>query len=148
MRHTCDIHAPYKLQDELQRLEYAWREQKDVAALLGAVHLCGETRQPLPDWASIGIQQTLVTMIRGPNWAVHYERWDTVLEVRDRYSVPWEVCYERAAEALKDAPSPDAVKKSYQLIQREFRSGKRAYLVPLGKNNRPFVVSVRRTVLM
>ena len=100
------------------------------------------------------MQEMLATLINTPDYDMHYTRWDMVRELRDRrvelalprrlpdgttasYAPTWEASYENAAEALGGTSyegSSDTIKKSYQLIERLFRSGKRLLRNPQGKN--------------
>jgi hypothetical protein len=70
---------------ELQRLERVWREERKIEALAAALVLCSEGRVALPEWAAIGVQQVLATLISAtPDYMMHYTRWDLVSELRDR----------------------------------------------------------------
>ena len=149
---------------ELLRLERIWREDERVEALAIALVLCSEAHVALPDWAAMGVQQVLATLVRAtPDYLMHYTRWDMVSELRDRkaellerqqHEVPkaqkldptyeprydlqptWEAAYENASKALagtKYEGSADTIKKSYQLIERLFKSGARPYFIRRGK---------------
>jgi hypothetical protein len=149
---------------ELLRLERIWREDERVEALAAALVLCSEGRVALPDWATIGVQQVLATLISAtPDYLMHYARWDMVSELRarkaelfewQRHDVPraqkldptyeprydlqptWEAAYQNVSKALagtKYEGSADTVKKSYQLIERLFKSEARPYFIRRGK---------------
>ena len=70
--------------------------------------------------------------------AIHWMRWTMVSDLRDRkknnpedllfqvVDPTWDAWYERVSEELRNtiaAGSPDAIKKSYQLVERLFKSG-------------------------
>ena len=102
---------------------------------------------PLPEWATDGVQRALAR-VPGNNAGkldVHYTRWDAVTELRDGkeelslrgYKPTWEIAYANAAEMLAEKAKGDAetIKKSYQLIQRLFKSGRdvRVYVTHWGR---------------
>lgn len=135
----------------LRSLARAWGDGS-LSALVDAVKWCQRKSLPLPDWAANGVLQMLSVPDRKLTLAdrrnrIHYARWDVIRELRDRrhelkishpmpdgtksegYKPTWESAYDNASEALagtEAAGSPDAVKKSYQLVERLFRAGKGA----------------------
>jgi len=65
---------------------------------------------------------------------VHYERWDTVVEARERPDVlrelgfkpTWDGAYEAAAKVLAKTPargSPLQMRKSYLKVKRDMKRG-------------------------
>jgi len=137
-----------KIARELRGLERAWRDGS-LRALAKAIILVRGHDPFLPDWLLQAVLALIAARgqeFRSGNqtyseWelqnAVHYKRWLEVSELRDRkqenpddllfkvVEPTWDAFYERASEQLKGtdaAGSPDAIKKSYQLVQRTFKS--------------------------
>lgn len=134
------------IERELRFLEKAWQDGRRDA-LNRAVVFCHQHNLSLPQWAvyaildllsgggAIGIGRLSNPHERDRQNSIHYTRWDAVNELRERrrelakrgYHPSWEEAYANAAEMLKDseaAGSPEAIKRSYQLVQKIFRSGK------------------------
>ena len=112
----------------LEAMGLAWEgsksEDERIRHLLGALVLCDSFR-PLPDWASVALCKLLAARLpREPG--MHEGRWMLVKEGR-RQGLTWEKAYEHASDRV--GGSADVAKKSYQLVERDRRAGRR----PLGK---------------
>jgi hypothetical protein len=142
-------------EDWIKRQEASFEAKfKDGAenALIDIILLCERYGRCLPRWAVQPIVTSLtngglVSKKRGRvgnasaaarQNAIHYQRWATVKELRDRrqefaeslgFETTWEAAFNNAHDSLKGTfaqGSPDAVKKSYQLVERLGRQGKGA----------------------
>ena len=128
----------------------ALKRDGGLTALLQAVDWCRRRQLPLPDWAADRVLQLLTNPDRlakqlsaARRDRVHRVRWDMVRELRDRrhelkishplpdgtksegYGATWGDAFANVASALagtKSEGSPDAIKKSYQKIERALRT--------------------------
>lgn len=135
----------------LAACERAWAAG-NYPALMDAVGLCTNYGRPLPAWVARATLDALAERYEGvvgekrgrlanpkaeyrQNY-IHYCRWDAVNELRDRqaelepagYDLRWEKIFHVVSEYLNQSRSiafggPDAIRKSYQLVQRAFRNG-------------------------
>ena len=147
MKEPVDLRERF-IQRELDNLERVGSDE----ALLAAIQWCAEYQRPLPTWAVKGVQRALTDLgikavarkgrharreTAARESRIHYTRWDAVHELRDRrhelqtlgYKPTWEEAYFNASETLQGteaAGSPEAIKKSYQLVNRLFKSAKGA----------------------
>lgn len=152
-RRTSEQFQKDRFRERLACLERAWHEGQ-IFALRDAVKECHKRRQPLPGWLNEGIVGLLSDpdSLRGKRGRlaraktaaeqnrIHYERWATVDELRDRreelaevvgYKPTWEAAFQNASEELRGGlgrGTPDAIKASYLLVNRLFKSGKGARL--------------------
>ena len=129
----------------------ALKRDGGLTALLQAVQWCRRHRLPLPDWAARRVllllqePKRLAKLIGADRRdRIHRTRWDMVSELRDRrhelkiqhplpdgtksegYGATWGDAFANVANALAGTEakgSPDAVKKSYQKIERALRTG-------------------------
>jgi hypothetical protein len=136
------------IERELQALARSYVDG-NASAVVSAVKWCDRYKHPLPSWASNAIVQLLsggrktgVGRLANSDEAdrqnrIHYSRWDAVKELRERrgeleafgYRPTWEDAYANASEMLQNseaAGSAEAIKRSYQIVERLFRSGKGA----------------------
>lgn len=96
----------------------------------------------MPSWivADVEMRLTNAERRRRREDAIHYMRWDAVVELRvrrrelfavwgDRRGLTWERAYEAVAALFKGrlaAGEPSAVKASYLLVARAFKKGRGA----------------------
>jgi hypothetical protein len=139
-----------ELDRQLRGLERAWHDGS-LRALTKAVTLCRWYNCPLPDWAAQAVLALIADRSKAfwrgnqthEEWeqqnSIHAIRWELVSELRARkeenptdplfqvVDPTWDAAYERVSEQLQRtaaAGSPDAIKKSYQLVERVFRTAK------------------------
>jgi hypothetical protein len=123
--------------------ESAWRAG-NLLAVLDAVASSAQLRQPPPAWlieavsALVDLRMTPHERRRHEQDLIHYTRWDAVKELRarrrdlfkqddDGRGMTWEKA--RAAvsvllEGTAAAGGEDAIKASYDLVEREMREGR------------------------
>jgi hypothetical protein len=141
------------LEETLRALERAWREGGNLDALRMAVDFCRMATRPLPAWASEAVCSLLGELYMKrrsgrPGGAAflrknlkHVSRWYLVNVQRDKpkdkfqkdakREKTWLAIYEYVAEreSIESGGkpiTPDAVKKSYMLIEKAVRDGKGA----------------------
>lgn len=124
------------LNRHLDACQRAWRAGNRLA-LLDALYDCHEFSAAPPAW----LVRAFVDLVRAMPTAanhdkIHFLRWNVVTELRDRkeelaargYTTTFPKVYKTASENLRGTIAeggPEAVRKSYQRIQRE-RRGRRA----------------------
>jgi hypothetical protein len=138
----------HELERDLRWLKRAW-DDGSLRALAKAVTLCHHYSHPMPDWVLQAVLALITARGEGfrsgnqtyAEWErqneIHYTRWSMVSVLRDRkkenpddllfqvIDSTWDGCFERVSEELEGtafAGSPDAIKKSYQLVERLFKS--------------------------
>ena len=104
-------------------LEEAWEEGAKEAVAL-AVSLCATHKHAPPDWVTLAV--ACLVSPRYQHDMVHIRRWHRVRILRNQ-GVPWTEAYGAASERLAHegaACTPEAVRKSYEGVQRQLRGDK------------------------
>ena len=133
-RHRCA--------EKLAAYEKAWRDGLQLA-VVAALETCRLYRQPPPEWVSGAVakvvqgRMTKLERRRRRQNLIHYERYDAVVEWRERrhelsklgddQRTSWERAYTAVSELLKGTPaagSEDTIKASYQYVQKEIKAGR------------------------
>ena len=151
-RRTAEQFQKDRFRERLAYLERAWHEGQ-IFALRDALKECHKRRQPLTGW----LYEAIVGLLSDPDSlrgkrgrlaraktaaeqnSVHYERWATVDELRERreelaevgYKPTWEAAFQNASEELRGElgrGTPEAIKASYRLVNGLIKSGKGARL--------------------
>lgn len=92
----------------------------DLHALLGALHLCAAA---MPRWLVFTLRDLVTAQL--PPISVDRERHHWVLACHDEAGLTWDESYERTSDLLKGTPAaagPDAMKRSYQLVEKSLPS--------------------------
>ena len=127
--------------EHMKSCEAAWRAGVTAAAVR-ALGYCRDYGHPPRDWLVAAIakiaraKETPGEAKRRERDAVHYTRWDAVVELRDRRdefalrgdarAATWDNVFEAVSELLEGteaAGGPDAVRRSYELVKRDMDAG-------------------------
>ena len=139
------------LAERLEACRKAW-DAGNRAAALDALDDCAQLGGPPPPWLVEAARAVFVwaaSQRQGPGQystakaraamdAIHYERWEAVIELRGRRrellmrwsddrGMTWEKCYAAVAEMLEGTPAAgteETIKRSYQYVQGTMRQGK------------------------
>lgn len=128
---------------KLDDLEKAWRDG-NLAALSAAMRCCRKHERTPPDWLVEGVEEVCTGGLgrlaarkeADRQNQIHYMRWEAINELRARkddladiIKPTWEEAYIAAARGLRGtiaAGAPDTMKASYQIVQKDFKTGKGA----------------------
>jgi hypothetical protein len=123
-------------QRAIERCERAWKQERIADAIADAVSLCRVYGKPPPDWldTAVGILASPNTIRRATRRRdmVHYTRYDAICDLHERkgeVGMPKSLdeCYARAAEHFEGtaaAGGAEAMKKSYERVRTDMRSGR------------------------
>ncbi len=110
----------------MQFLRQVWQDGAVAEAVAEAVHACREFEQVPPEWVEAAVAKLLYGDRQGERTRRHFLRWFAVTSERAEGRT-WDIAYEAAAQSLRGgeaAGTADAIKKSYQLVQRDLHGGK------------------------
>jgi hypothetical protein len=132
----------------LSNLERAWQDGS-LLALRVAISSCEKNHRPLPKWVNAAALAVLAMSekkrrgrlanmaVRDKQTEIHYLRHSLVRQLKPAWAsktvrklkpeMTWEDAREQASKILRGTPaqgSPDAMKKSYELVEKLMKQGR------------------------